>query len=117
MFSGLLTSIVSTSNHTKCVSLSNQKCMNQPTLVTLHLNEFTPELHYYSFVVNLGKCAGSCNTLDDLSSRACVPNETEDLDLHVFNMISGINESKTLTKHISCKHVNVNVSLIVKSVT
>ena len=57
MFSGLLTSIVSTSNHTKCVSLSNQKCMNQPTLITLHLNEFTPELHYYSFVVNLGKCA------------------------------------------------------------
>ena len=33
----------------------------------------------------------------------CVPNETEDLNLHVFNMITGINESKTLTKHISCK--------------
>ena len=27
----------------------------------------------------------------------------EDLNLRVFNMITGMNESKTLTKHISCK--------------
>ena len=33
----------------------------------------------------------------------CVPNETEDLNLSVFNMITGINEPKTLIKHISCK--------------
>ena len=29
--------------------------------------------------------------------------KTEDLNLSVFNMITGINESKTLTKHILCK--------------
>ena len=29
--------------------------------------------------------------------------KTEDLNLRVLNMIAGINESKTLTKHISCK--------------
>ena len=35
----------------------------------------------------------------------CVPNETEELNLSVFNMIKGINESKVLTKHIQyeCK--------------
>ena len=33
----------------------------------------------------------------------CVPNETEDLNLHVFNMITGINESRISTKHISSK--------------
>ena len=32
-----------------------------------------------------------------------VPIETEDLNLGEFNMIKGINESKTLTKHISCE--------------
>ena len=32
----------------------------------------------------------------------CVPNKTEDLNLSVFNMITGISESKTLTKHILC---------------
>ena len=45
---------------------------------------------------------GSCNIYDDISSSACVPNETEDLNLHAFNMIVGVNESKTLTKGISC---------------
>ena len=29
---GLLTGLVNRSNHTKCISLSNQKCMIQPTL-------------------------------------------------------------------------------------
>ena len=43
---GLLTSIVSTSNHTKCVSLTNQKCMIQPTLINLYPNEYSQELHY-----------------------------------------------------------------------
>ena len=39
----------------------------------------------------------------------CVPNKTEDLNLSVFNMISGINKSKTLTKQY---HANLNVNLI-----
>ena len=29
--------------------------------------------------------------------------KTEDLNLHVFNLITGINELTTLTKHISCE--------------
>ena len=32
IFIGLLTDIVSASNHTTCMLLSNQKCMIQPTL-------------------------------------------------------------------------------------
>ena len=35
---GLLISIVSASKHTKCVSLSNQKCKIQPTLINLHIS-------------------------------------------------------------------------------
>ena len=33
----------------------------------------------------------------------CVPNITEDLNLSVLNMITGINKSKTWAKHTSCK--------------
>ena len=103
IFIGLLTDIVSESNHTKCVSLSNRKYMNQPTLINSHPNEHSQELHYYPFAVKLDRCVGSCNTLNDLSNKVCVPNKTEDSNLSVFNTITGINESKTLTKHISCK--------------
>ena len=47
----------------KCVSLSNQKCMIQPTLINLHPNEYSQEFHFYPFVVKLDRCVGSCNTL------------------------------------------------------
>ena len=70
-----LTSIVSASNNTKCVSLNYQKYMTQTTLINLHPNEYSQELCYYLFVVNLDRCARSCNTLDDLSSRVCIPHE------------------------------------------
>ena len=35
----LLSSVVSAANHTKCVSLSYQKRMTQPTLINLHPNK------------------------------------------------------------------------------
>ena len=63
IFIVLLTSIVNASNHTKCVSLSNQKCEIQPTLINLHLNECSQELHYYPFAVKLARCVGGCNFL------------------------------------------------------
>ena len=103
IFIGLLTGIVSVSDHTKCESLSNQKCMIQPTLLNLHPNEYSQEFHYYPFEVKLHRYVGICNTLNDLSNKVCLPNKTEDLNLSVFNMITGINESKTVTKHTSCE--------------
>ena len=47
---------------------------------------------------------GSCNTLNSLSNKLLVPNKREDLNIHVFNMITGINQSKILAKHVcECK--------------
>ena len=43
MFIGLLTGIISASNHTKCMSMSNQKYITQPTLINLHPNEYSKE--------------------------------------------------------------------------
>ena len=81
-----------------CVSLSNQKCMTQTTLINLHSSRSSQEFHYDPFVVNLERCAGNCNSLNDLSIKVCVPNKTEDLNLSVLNIIIGINKLKTLTK-------------------
>ena len=44
LFIVLLSSIVSGSYHKMCLSLSNQKCMTQPTLINLHPNEYSPLL-------------------------------------------------------------------------
>ena len=65
----------------------------------LHSNEYNEGLRCYPFTVNLDRYMG----INDLFNRICVPNKAEDLNLSLFNIITEINESKTLTKHISCK--------------
>ena len=63
MFILLLTNLVNAYSHTKCVSLSNQKCEIQPTFITLHPNQYSQKLNYYQFTVKLDRCVGSYNTL------------------------------------------------------
>ena len=69
IFIGLLTGTVYASNHTKCLPLSNQKCVTQPTLINSHLSEYSLEFYYYSFAVKLDRCVGSFNTLNGLSYK------------------------------------------------
>ena len=45
-FMGLSISIDNASNHTKRVSLGNQKYTIQPILINLHLNQYGQEFHY-----------------------------------------------------------------------
>ena len=104
MFIGLLASVVNASNHTECVYVNNQQNITQPTLIKLNPNKFGQGLHNYPFAINLDRCVGSCNTLSDLCRRVCIPDKTEDVNLNVFNMITAINESRTLTNQISCKY-------------
>ena len=57
IFIGLLSSRVNASNHTKCVSLSNQKCEIKHTLINLHPIEYNQEFHYNPFSVKLNMCS------------------------------------------------------------
>ena len=68
-------------NNTKCVPLKNQKCMIQAILIDLHPKEYSQEFHYYRLVVKLDRCVGSCNTLNDLSIKVCIPNKSEHLNV------------------------------------
>ena len=95
IFIRLLTGLVNGSNHTKCVSLSNQKCMTQTSLINSHPDEYSQQSHYYLFVVKLDRCAGSCITLNDLSYKVSVPNKTEDWNPSMFNMTTGTKELNT----------------------
>ena len=81
IFIGILTGLVNGSNHTKCVSLNNQKCTIQPTLNNLNPNEFSQKFIYYPLSVKLNRCVENCNTLNDFSNKAFVLNKTEDLNL------------------------------------
>ena len=50
-------------------------------------------------MISLDKCNGSSNVL---SPKKCVPKETKDIKVKVFNMITNKNEVKPMTKHVSC---------------
>ena len=52
-----------------------------------------PFIHSSMLSINLDRWVGSCNTLDDLSNRVYVLNKTEDFNLSIFNMITGISLS------------------------
>ena len=83
---------------TKCVSLNNEPCIIRPTLIELN----TVERNCYPFMISLDKCNGSCNVVDDVSTKIFVPSETKDVNLKVFNMITKMNEAKTLVTYVLC---------------
>ena len=47
----------------ECVSVVNQKCMRRPKI--LDVNEGVGEALFYPCNVQVNKCSGSCNTLDN----------------------------------------------------
>ena len=83
---------------TRCVSLNNEPCKVMSTLIDLN----PVELDYCPFMISLDKCSGSCNAVDELSTKICAPSKTKDVNDKVLNMITRTNVAKTLVNHISC---------------
>ena len=83
---------------TKCTSFNNEPCMTRYTLIDLNPVKF----NYYSFMISLFQCSGIFNAPDDLSTKVCVPSKIKDINVKVSNMITRINQAKTLVKHVSC---------------
>ena len=62
------------------------------------MHDSTQEFYYYPFAIKLDRCLGSFNTLNDFSNKLRAPIKTEDLNLSILNMITGMNQLKTLIK-------------------
>ena len=56
----------------ECVSVVNQKCMPKPKI--LDVSEGAGEALFYPYNVQVNKCSGSCNTLDNPMAKLCVSN-------------------------------------------
>ena len=68
----------------KCVSLNNEPFLIRHSLIDLNLVEH----NYYPFLISLHDRNPSCNVVDDLSMKICVPSKTKDENIEVFNMIT-----------------------------
>ena len=83
----------------KFVSLKNQPCKARPTIVNINSDKTS----FYSFTVSVNKCSRSCSTVDDLYNQVFVPNKVKNMNVEVFNLISGVNETRFIDQHESCK--------------
>ena len=87
----------------QCVSVINQKCMPIPKI--LDINEGVGEALFYSYNVQVNKCSGSCNTLDNPIAKLCVPNVIRGINMQVYNFLMRLNETHNVLQHESCKCV------------
>ena len=55
-------------NTLKWVSLNNQECKIRPKIINYNSNE--PSFYPYSIEIN--KCSGSCNNINDPYAKLCI---------------------------------------------
>ena len=70
----------------ECVSVINRKCMPRPK--TLDVNEGVGEVLFYPYNVQVNKCSGKYNTLDNPIEKLCVPNVIKGLNMRVYNFFT-----------------------------
>ena len=75
-----------------CISMNNQACKVRPEIINVNSNEPV----FYPFSIKTSKCSGSCNNIKMIhNAKICAPDVVKDLNIKVFNLMSGTNEHDT----------------------
>ena len=90
-------------NTLEYLSVINRECMPRPNI--LDVNEGAGEALFYPYNILINKCSGSCNMLDDLTAKLCVPNIIKGINMKVYNFLMRLNETRNVLWHESCKCV------------
>ena len=85
----------------ECVSVVNQKRMPRPKI--LNVNEGIGEALFYPYNVQVNKCSGSCDTLDNPMSKICVPKIIKNVNIKFYNFLMRLNETCNVLWRESCK--------------
>ena len=70
-----------------CLILNNLPCQAGP----IHVNINSNVALFHPFTVSVNKCGRSCNTINDPYAQLCVPNKAKNINVKVFNLMSGVN--------------------------
>ena len=87
----------------ECVSVINRKCMPRPKI--RDVSEGVSEALFYLYNVLVKKCSGSCDTINNPMAKLCVPNIIKRINMKVYNSLMGLNETRSVLWHESCKCV------------
>ena len=82
-----------------CASINNQECKVRSEIVDINSNN--PIFHLFSVEIN--RCSGNCNSINDPYAKTCVPDIVKNLNVKVFNLMSRTNETKSIKLHENCK--------------
>ena len=81
------------------ISMNNQECKVRPQI--FNVNGDDPVFFAYS--IKTSKCSGSCNNINNPLAKLCVPDVVKNLNVKVFNLVSGTNEKRRIEWHETCK--------------
>ena len=71
------------------VSMNNQECKITPEIINLNINEPI----FYPYSININRCKGSCNTINDTYAKICVPDQIKDTNAKVVNLMLRTNDT------------------------
>ena len=69
------------------------------------VNEGFGEALFYRYNVQVNKCSGNCDTLDNPMAKLWVPNVIKGVNMQVYNFLMRLNETRNVLWHESCKCV------------
>ena len=79
--------------------MANKKCKVRPEIINFNSNESV----FYPFSIKTSNCSGSCNNINDLFPKICVPDDVKYLNVKVFNLMLRTNEIRHIKWHETCK--------------
>ena len=90
-----LTILSNLTNALDSISMKNQECKVRPGIISINSNNPM----FYPFSVNVNKCNGNCNNINDSYAKICVPDIVKNLNVKVFNLMSRTNETRQIKWH------------------
>ena len=79
--------------------MNNQECKVRPQVVNVKGDDAVLS----PFIIKTSKCSGSCNDTSNPLAKLSVPDVVKNLNVKVFNLVSGINETRLTEWHETCK--------------
>ena len=77
-------------NSLECVSMNNKECRTRTKIININNSEPV----FYPFSINVNKCSGSCNNINDSHTKLCVPDVVKNINVKVFHVMSWSNQTR-----------------------
>ena len=95
----ILSDFANANSPLSCISMNNQECKTRAHVINVNGDEPA----FFRFSIETSKCSGSCNNINYLYAKICVPDIIKNLHVKVFKLMSRTNEKRYIEWHETCK--------------